>query len=231
MWALGLATAASRTTNPWLLVSICAIACYVVVARRTDAPWAASFRMYVYLAAFIIVSRVVFRVIFGGDEGTTILLRLPEIPLPAWAAGIQLFGPVSAESLLAGLYDGMRLATMVICIGAANSLANPKRMLKSLPPALYEVGTAVIVALSVFPQLAESVQRVRAARKLRGEGAALRRAALTREARPGSRTSRTSRRSRPPRSARHRDPGVGGCARSVAATRGVDGLPWVWAYR
>ena len=37
-----------------------------------------------------------------------------------------------------------------------------------MPPALYEVGTAVIVALSVFPQLAESVQRVRRARKLRG---------------------------------------------------------------
>lgn len=37
-----------------------------------------------------------------------------------------------------------------------------------MPPALYEVGTAVVVAISVFPQLAESVQRVRRARRLRG---------------------------------------------------------------
>jgi len=55
-----------------------------------------------------------------------------------------------------------------VCLGAANALANPKRLLKAMPPALYEVGTAVVVALSVFPQLAESVLRVRQARRLRG---------------------------------------------------------------
>jgi energy-coupling factor transport system permease protein len=168
VWALGLAVAAGRTTNPWLLLTILAVAAYVVIARRADAPWAMAFRMYVYLGAVIVGFRVVFRFVFGGAEGSTIILRLPEIPLPAWAAGIRLFGDVSAESLLGGLYDGLRLATMVICLGAANALANPKRLLKAMPPALYEVGTAVIVALSVFPQLAESVQRVRQARKLRG---------------------------------------------------------------
>ncbi|MFC3453441.1 energy-coupling factor transporter transmembrane component T [Amycolatopsis speibonae] len=168
VWALGLAVAATRTTNPWLLLTIVAVAGYVVVARRSEAPWALAFRLYLYLGAFIVAIRVFFRVVFGGAEGSTILLRLPEIPLPEWAAGIRLFGDVSAESLLGGLYDGMRLAAMVICLGAANALANPKRLLKAMPPALYEVGTAVIVALSVFPQLAESVLRVRRARKLRG---------------------------------------------------------------
>jgi len=168
VWALGLAVAATRTTNPWLLLTIVAVAGYVVVGRRSEAPWALAFRLYLYLGAFIVLIRVFFRVVFGGAEGSTIILRLPEIPLPEWAAGIRLFGDVSAESLLGGLYDGMRLATMVICLGAANALANPKRLLKAMPPALYEVGTAVIVALSVFPQLAESVLRVRRARKLRG---------------------------------------------------------------
>ncbi|WP_081640043.1 energy-coupling factor transporter transmembrane component T [Actinomadura flavalba] len=167
-WTLGLAVAASRTTNPWLLLTILAVVCHVVVARRPDAPWAAAFRIYLWLGAVIVAFRVGFRFVFGGAEGQTILVRLPEIPLPAWAAGIRLFGAVSAESLLGGLYDGLRLATMVICLGAANALANPKRLLKALPPALYEVGTAVIVALSVFPQLAESVQRVARARRLRG---------------------------------------------------------------
>ena len=63
----------------------------------------------------------------------------------------------------------MRLAAILICVGAANTLANPRKLLASLPPALYEVGTAVVIALSLFPQLAESVQRVRRARRLRGE--------------------------------------------------------------
>jgi energy-coupling factor transport system permease protein len=185
IWALSLATAASRTTNPWLLLTICGVACVVVTARRSDAPWAMSFRMYITFAIFVVVMRVVWRVIFGGGEGPTVILPLPEVPLPEWASGIRLFGAVSAESVLGGLYDGLRLATIIICVGAANALANPKRLLKTLPPALYELGTAVIIALSVFPQLAESVQRVRAARKLRGSGAA-----RLRPRKPGSRTAR-----------------------------------------
>jgi energy-coupling factor transport system permease protein len=84
-------------------------------------------------------------------------------------AGIQLLGPVSAEALLSGLYDGLRLAAMVICVGAANSLANPKRLLAAVPSALYEIGTVLVVSLSVFPQLAESVGRIHKAKSLRGD--------------------------------------------------------------
>lgn len=168
VWALGLAVAASRTTNPLILAMILGVACAVVLARRGDAPWAMAFRLYVYVGAFIVVMRVAFRIVFGAGDVGRVLFTLPEIPLPDIVAGIRLFGPVTAESLLGGFYDGLRLATMIICVGAANALANPKRLLKSVPSALYDVGTAVVVALSVFPQLAESVLRVRRARRLRG---------------------------------------------------------------
>jgi energy-coupling factor transport system permease protein len=170
LWALGLAAAASRTTNPLLLGMILAVAALVVANRRGDAPWAFAFRLYVYLGLFIVLMRVLFRVLVGGPQGDHVLLVLPVVALPSWAAGIQLLGPFTAEELLGGAYDGLRLATMVVCVGAANALANPKRMLKSLPGALYEVGAAVVVALSVAPQLAESVLRVRRARRLRGGG-------------------------------------------------------------
>ncbi|MFI7221337.1 CbiQ family ECF transporter T component [Micromonospora maritima] len=168
LWALGLATAASHTTNPLLLGLLVAVAALVVVRRRGDAPWALAFRMYVWLGAVVVAMRVLFRVVFGGGQGEHVLVRLPEIPLPAWAAGIRLFGPVAAEQVLGGFADGLRLATMLICLGAANALANPKRLLKAVPGALYAVGTAVVVALSVAPQLVESVLRVRRARRLRG---------------------------------------------------------------
>ncbi|WP_234004133.1 CbiQ family ECF transporter T component [Nocardiopsis sp. SBT366] len=167
IWALGLAAAASQTSNPLLLVLFACAAGYVVARRRTDAPWALAFRMYLIVGAFIIVSRLVFRVVFGGGQGDVILFTLPEIPLPETAGGIRLFGPVALEQLLSGLYDGVRLATMVLCVGAANALANPKRLLKSVPGALYEVGTSVVVAMTVAPQLVESVGRVRRARRLR----------------------------------------------------------------
>ncbi|HET6709226.1 CbiQ family ECF transporter T component [Amycolatopsis sp.] len=163
-WALALAVAASRTTNPLLLGLIIAVAGFVVANRRSDAPWALAFRLYVYVGALIVASRVLFRILIGGDDGGHVLFALPRIPL---AAGLSLFGPTSAEALLGGFYDGLRLATMVVCVGAANALANPKRLLKAVPGALYEVGTAVTVALTVAPQLVESVQRVRRARRLR----------------------------------------------------------------
>ncbi|MCS7475463.1 CbiQ family ECF transporter T component [Umezawaea endophytica] len=170
LWALGMAVAAGRTTNPVLLAMVLAVVAFVVVNRRGDAPWAFAFRLYAYLGLVIVVMRVLFRILLGGPQGEHVLVVLPEIPLPDVAAGIQLLGPFTLEELLGGFYDGLRLATMLICVGAANALANPKRMLKSLPAALYEVGAAVVVALSVAPQLAESVLRVRRARRLRGGG-------------------------------------------------------------
>jgi len=170
VWALGLATAASRTTNPLLLLLVVAVVAQVVAARRTDAPWARGFAAYVHLGLVVIAIRVVFRMLLDGQPGGHELFTLPELPLPAAAAGIRIGGRVSVEGLLAALYDGLRLATLLLCVGAANVLANPKRLLKAMPSALHEVGVAVTVALSVAPQLIESGQRVRAARRLRGEG-------------------------------------------------------------
>ncbi len=168
IWAIGLAATASMTTNPLLLLLLIGVAALVVAARRSDHPWANSFRLYLLMGAAIVVIRVLFRILLGGGEGSTVWLDLPQIPLPGWVLGIQLLGPVTRESVLAGLYDGLRLAAIVICVGAANSLANPKRLLKSVPPALYEIGTALVVAVSVLPQLADSLRRVRAAQELRG---------------------------------------------------------------
>lgn len=167
VWALGLAAAASATTNPFSLLLLVGAAAVVVGARRSDQPWSRSFRFYLWLGLLIVVFRLVARLLLGGGYGTTVLLDVPAVPLPDWAAGVTLLGPITLESLLAGLYDGMRLATIVICLGAANALANPKRLLRSVPPALYEVGAALVVAITVLPQLAESVRRVRAAQGLR----------------------------------------------------------------
>jgi energy-coupling factor transport system permease protein len=167
LWAIGLAVAASFTTNPLVLLLLVGVAWLVIVLRRSDQPWGQSFRIYVWLGVAIVVIRVAFRLVFGGPAGGPVLLGLPEVPLPHWVAGITLLGPVHAEAVLFALYDGLRLATIVICVGAANSLANPKRLLRSVPPALYEVGTALVVAVTVLPQFADSARRVRAAQSLR----------------------------------------------------------------
>ncbi len=169
IWALGMATAASRTTNLLLLGLLLGVVALVVAARRGAAPWARGFRYYIYLALFVVGLRVVFRVLLDAGTGTTIMFTLPEIPLPEAAAGIRIGGVVTVEAVLAAVREGMRLAALLLCVGAANALANPKRLLASLPPAFHEVGVAVTVALSVAPQLVQSAQRVTRARRLRGD--------------------------------------------------------------
>ncbi|MFJ6217164.1 CbiQ family ECF transporter T component [Streptomyces sp. NPDC092296] len=173
IWGIGLATAVSRTTNPLLLALVLAVLGWVVTERRTDAPWARGFRYYLGMALVVIALRVVFRCVFatGITPGDHILFHLPHIPTPSWYAGIQLGGPVSLEATLSSAIDGLRLACLLCCIGAANTLANPKRALRVLPGALYELGVAVTVSLSVAPQLVESAQRVNRARRLRADPA------------------------------------------------------------
>lgn len=167
-WALCLAAAASRTTNPLLLVLLAGASAVVVAARRPAAPWGRSYAFFLRLAAVVVIVRVLVQILFGAELGVTVLLPLPGIHLPDWLAGVRLGGDVTAESLLLALYDGMRLATILLCVGAANSLASPTRLLKSVPAALYEVGVSVVVALTFTPQLVTDVDRLRTMRRLRG---------------------------------------------------------------
>lgn len=170
LWALGLATAASRTTNPLLLATVVVVVVVVTRACRPARETAGGFlRGYVVLAAFVIGVRVLFRIVFGGGAGDHVLVRLPEFPLPA-SSGIRAGGEVTLEAVLGALYDGMRLATLLICFGAANVLANPKRLIKAAPAALHEVGVAITVAVTVAPQLIDSARRVHRAQRLRTGG-------------------------------------------------------------
>ena len=136
--------------------------------------------------------RVGLRVLLDGQYGETVLFRLPEIPLPEAAAGIRLGGPVALEGVLGAFYEGLRLATLLLCFGAANVLANAKRLLKSTPSALHEIGVAVTVALTIAPQLIESAQRVRTRAPAAPQHA---RRALPHH--PADRDSRHDRRARP----------------------------------
>jgi energy-coupling factor transport system permease protein len=168
LWALGLAAAASRTTNPLLLALILAVAGLVVVAKKPDAPWARSFSVFLKLGLLVIAIRLVFQVVFGNPVGDHVIFTLPIVPLPGWLNGLRLGGQMTLESIIFAACDGFRLAVLLACVGAANSLASPSRLLKAMPAALYEVGVAVVVAMTFAPQLVTDLGRVRQARRLRG---------------------------------------------------------------
>jgi energy-coupling factor transport system permease protein len=168
MWALGLGVTASRTTNPILLSAIIVVAWLVVKLRRPGAAWGRAFEAFLILGLVVITFRVFLGVIVGDPYGQHVLVTLPQVPLPNFMAGVHLGGRITLEALLASFYDGLRLATVLIVVGAANALASPTRLLKAVPSALYEAGVALIVALTFAPQLISDAERVRTARRLRG---------------------------------------------------------------
>ena len=175
LWGLGLATAASRTTNPVVLLLVIGV-CVVVVTERRDPATANPLWGFLAIGGAIITFRVVMTTVLGnGVHGDTVIVSLPRIPLPEWASGVRLGGPVTLESLLYAAYDGLRLAAVLACLGAANALASPRRLLRYLPATLYDVGTAVVVGLTFAPQLLTDARAVRSARSLRGhDGSGLR---------------------------------------------------------
>jgi energy-coupling factor transport system permease protein len=169
LWSLGLAAAASRTQNPVPLLLILVVTGFVVAARKSDAPWARSYGAFLKLALVIIVIRILFQsVLSSGSQGPTVLFTLPELPVPG-GTGIKLGGIISLEAVLRALYEGLQLATILCCIGAANSLGSARRLLRYVPGALYEVGVACVIALTFAPQLVTDAARVRSAQRLRGQ--------------------------------------------------------------
>ncbi len=168
VWAIGLATAAAHTTNPWLLLLVITVAAWVTLQRR-ELGGLDALLPFLVVGFAVIALRVGLTVVLGnGIPGRITLLELPQVHLPDWAAGLRLGGRVTLESVVAAAVDGLRLAATLACFGAANALASPRRLLRYAPATLYDIGTALVVGLTFAPQLVELAGRVRAARQLRG---------------------------------------------------------------
>ena len=170
IWAVALAAAASRTQNPVPLAMVLVVTGFVVSARRTSAPWARSYVVFLRLSLLLIVVRILFQALLStGAQGPTVLFTLPSLPMPA-SSGLKLGGEVTLEAVLRAFYEGLQLATILCCVGAANALGSARRLLRYVPGALYEIGVACVIALTFAPQLVTDAHRVREAHRLRGQG-------------------------------------------------------------
>lgn len=168
--AIVLAVISSTASNLWLSTAIAALSVGLILLFRENAPWARSLGFYLWLAAAVVLIRLAFRIVFSfsaADE--QVLFRLPSLEVNLGLGAIHLFGDISLRSMTGALLDGSRLAAIILAIAVANTLANPKKLLKSAPGALYEIATSVSVAINLAPQLIESFNRVRRARTLRGK--------------------------------------------------------------
>ena len=136
--------------------------------RRDGSPWQASFNLSLRIGATILAIRTIVGILIGVPIPGTILFRLPLVDLPSWMPGIRVGGAVTLERLSSSLHEGVIIATMIALFGAATSLTSPHKLLRVTPSFIYEIGITLVIATSLFPQLATSARRIRTAQKLRG---------------------------------------------------------------
>ena len=166
--ALLLALGVVALDNAWIAIAIVGAVALLVYLRRDGSPWQASFNLSLRIGATILAIRTIVGILIGVPIPGTVLFKLPILDLPSWMPGIRVGGSVTLERLSSSLHEGVIIATMIALFGAATSLTSPHKLLRVTPSFIYEIGVTLVIATSVFPQLATSARRIRTAQKLRG---------------------------------------------------------------
>jgi len=149
------------------LAIVGAVALFVFI-RRDGSPWNKSFALSLRIGATILAIRTVVGVLIGVPIPGRTLFTIPILHLPSWMPGIRIGGAVTLERLSSSLHEGVIIATIIALFGAATSLTSPHRLLRVTPSFIYEIGITLVIATSLFPQMATSIRRIRTAQKLRG---------------------------------------------------------------
>ncbi len=156
----------SHSLAPLMIIGGASLASVVVLERN----WASSIKLYATLAVVVFLTRLIFRVLFNfAAANQDIALQLPLIEIDlGFGQPVHLLGPLSYSAINVAVVDGLRLAVIILAIGAASVLAKPSELLKYTPAAVYEIATAVTIAINLAPQLSTSIHRVKRAAALRG---------------------------------------------------------------
>lgn len=168
IWALLLITAVVLTDSAWVALGAIGVATVLVKVRSDGSPWGRSYWIALRIGGVILIIRAVVGVLIGVPIPGRTLFTVPIIDLPTWMPGIRLGGAVTLERLSSSLHEGLIIATVIALFGAATSLTSPHKVLRTLPFFIYEIGITLVIATSLFPQLAQSARRIRLAQQLRG---------------------------------------------------------------
>ena len=141
VWATCAGLCAIATTNPFYLLVIVAIAWFVHATCSKPGPALRSFKVFVLFGLLTIFTR------------TALVFLSP---------------PVSSSSIVTGLLEGLRLATLLTVFGAFNSVSDPFAILKLAPRRFHEPALATALALSIAPRTIHAAAKVREAQRMRG---------------------------------------------------------------
>ena len=166
--AVLLSLIAIEARNNFLCLAIIALAILTHRFCSQPSPWSGALRIGLLLALFTISFRLVMAILIGVGYEADPIATLPQLRLPDWMAGLIIGGPISWSRLTAAFSSALILATVIILIGAAQTLTSPRRVLRALPNPFYEFGLVIVIATSLVPQFVESTTRIKRAFCLRG---------------------------------------------------------------
>ncbi len=152
LWAATVLLIASSTRHPLILLILFLAVGMISWRYHCSFPWRMTLTLIVVGA---------FWNLLGVHVGTHLLFHLP-------ATWPFIGGPYTLEALLYGAANGLSLAVIVAAFSLVFTLLSPRDLARLTPPALYEAGLVLAVALAFVPQGRESLQDIREAQALRG---------------------------------------------------------------
>lgn len=153
--------------NTYSAIAAIGISALVVHMRRDSGPWGSSFQWSLIAGGYLLAIRLLSAILIGVPQPGRTLFSIPRVHLPDWLAGIRIGGDVTFERVSSSLHEALIILTVIVLFGAANSVTSPHKLLRTLPSHIYQLGVALTIATSVFPQLVSSITRIRTAQFLR----------------------------------------------------------------
>lgn len=169
LWAALLCAALLLADSHWISIALVVSTLLVTQALRSTSPWSRTFDWALRLACIAFCFRMMIAILIGVPMPGEILFTIPQMQLPDLFVGIRIGGPITSQRLLSGFDEAILLVALILLFATANALSNPHSLLRVLPKKFYGIGLASVISSSVAPQAARGIERVRNARRLRGQ--------------------------------------------------------------
>ncbi len=168
LWWVSLVVAVSREQSLTMSLVVITINTVLVFSLKRSEQAFRTFRLIALTTIGLVAFRVVVQNLFGLPMGSTVILRLPALEIPQWLSGIRLGGPITSESVLFAVNQGLVLAAIVTSFAAASAVISAHSLLKSLPMGLHNVAMVMVIAITFIPHVLDDISRVRQAQRFRG---------------------------------------------------------------
>ena len=160
LWLISGMTFIISTRNPiYLLITILMLYLlgFRIAKDQKSGQWVKlNFRFLLTIAGLSALINMIFT-----HAGKTVLFSLP-------ADWILIGGPITLESLVYGVINGLVINTLYLLFNIFNKALSVKQITRLIPRAFHPIATIVTISLTFFPSIQQRIQEIREAQLIRG---------------------------------------------------------------